>query len=95
MLLPPPPPQIGNCRFDPLSRLGLAAPRSSPAELWEAHSKLVQRIRKLVSDDQVRAARAAIEAARKEWAVMGGEAAHDGDRWDLHASWLADRCRSA
>jgi hypothetical protein len=39
-------------------------------------------VHRLASDDQVKAARTAIETARKEWAVVGSEAARDGKRWD-------------
>jgi hypothetical protein len=56
MLLPPPHPQIGDSRFDPLGfansatietirRLGLAAPRRSPAELWAAQIESGQQVR--------------------------------------------------
>ena len=41
-----------------------------------------QQVRKLASDDQVKAARTAIETARKESAVASSEAARDGKRWD-------------
>jgi hypothetical protein len=81
MLLPPPHPQIG--RFDPLSRLGPATPRRSPAELFAAHEGFRQHMRKLAPDDQLAAARAAIETARKDWTVAAREAARDGKRWDL------------
>lgn len=82
MLLPPPHPQIANVRSDALSRLGLAAPRRSPAELWAAQNDFADQVRKLVYDDQVKAARTAIAAARKEWVILGSEAARDGTRWD-------------
>ncbi|MGZ8937430.1 MAG: hypothetical protein ACXW02_08115 [Halobacteriota archaeon] len=84
MLLPPPHPQIGGSRFDPLSRrLHGPTPRESavPAELWKAHNDFRDQLRKFVSDDFVEVVHRAIEEARKEWLARSGKLAGNGRHW--------------